>query len=352
MTNLKKITLGADATLRQVMEVIDTAAHQIALIADAKGALIATVTDGDIRRGILRELALDTPVSEVMNRRPITLPKGASMAEAQQLMRDRGVNHIPVVDLKGRVIALTLRTGMEVVEPRSSRVILMAGGLGMRLRPLTNTLPKPMIPIGHKPLLERIIINFQNQGFSHFTLTLNYLGHMIREHFGDGSSLGVQIDYIEEKQRMGTGGALSLLDNRPEESFVVMNGDILTAILFGAVIDLHAETGSAATICVRKFNMQVPYGVIKTDGTRLVSMEEKPIHRHFINAGIYVLSPVVFEHITEGEPLDMPDLIARVKDADAGHKVSVFPIREYWMDIGRIEDLDRARVEYEAVFGK
>ena len=149
---------------------------------------------------------------------------------------------------------------------------------------------------------------------------------------------------------MGTGGALSLMDNRPDEPFVVMNGDILTTTSFGAMMDFHGETGSAVTICAREFNMQVPYGVLNTEGTTLVSMEEKPVHKHLVNAGIYALSPLVFEHVRDDEPLDMPDLIDRVKNA--GHKVSVFPVREYWMDIGRLEDLDRARSEYETVFGK
>ena len=173
---------------------------------------------------------------------------------------------------------------------------------------------------------------------------------MIRDHFGDGTALGVEIDYVEETRRMGTAGALSLMPAPPDEAFVVMNGDILTTTSFGAMMDFHGETGSAVTICAREFNMQVPYGVLNTEGTALVSMQEKPVHKHLVNAGIYALSPLVFEYMREGEPLDMPGLIDQVKEA--GHKVSVFPVREYWMDIGRIEDLDRARAEYETVFGK
>lgn len=348
MTDLKKMTVKADASLRQVMEVIDSGARQIALVTDTQGILIATVTDGDLRRGQLRGLSLEAPVDQVMHRNPTTLLQGASTASAQRLMQERGLNHIPVVDHSGRLVALALREGLKHVEPRTTPVVLMAGGLGSRLRPLTETVPKPMIPIGDKPLLHRIVTRFQDQGFNRFTLSLNYLGHIIRDHFGDGSALGVQIDYVEETKRMGTGGALSLLAARPTEPFVVMNGDILTTTSFGAMMDFHTETDSAVTICAREFNMQVPYGVLNTEGTTLVSMEEKPVHKHLVNAGIYALSPVVFEHIVGDEPLDMPDLIDRVRHA--GHKVSVFPVREYWMDIGRIEDLDRARSEYETVF--
>jgi dTDP-glucose pyrophosphorylase len=350
MTDLKKMTVQPDANLRLVMEVIDSGARKIALVTDDCGVLIATVTDGDIRRGLLRGVGLEAPVSEVMHHSPTTLLQGASASTAQRLMRERGLNHIPVVDSQGKLVSLALREGVTSVEPRQTRVILMAGGLGMRLRPLTETMPKPMIPVGDKPLLERIVTRFQDQGFSRFTMSLNYLGHMIRDHFGDGSSLGVEMDYIEETKPMGTCGALSLMPQRPGSSFIVMNGDILTTTSFGTMIDFHAETDSTVTICAREFNMQVPYGVLNADGTTLVSMEEKPIYRHLVNAGIYALSPLVFDHIRDDEPLDMPELITRVKNA--GHKVSVFPVREYWMDIGRIEDLDRARAEFETVFRK
>lgn len=350
ITDLKKMTVGTDASLREVMAVIDGGARQIALVTDDDGVLIATVTDGDVRRGILRGLALDAPVAEVMHRNPTTLLKGASAAASQRLMRERSLHHIPVVDTAGRLVALALRDEPTGAESRTTPVVLMAGGLGMRLRPLTDSLPKPMIPVGDRPLLERIVMRFKEQGFSHFTLSLNYLGNVIRDHFGDGSVLDVRIDYVEETRRMGTGGALSLLPQRPEEPFVVMNGDILTTTSFGAIMDFHAETGSVATICAREFTMQVPYGVLNTEGTTLVSMAEKPVQNFLVNAGIYALSPLVFDHLTADEPLDMPDLIDRVKNA--GHKVSVFPVREYWLDIGRIEDLGRARAEYETVFGK
>lgn len=348
ITDVKRFIVQEDASLHEVLEVIDSGAWQIALVADDEGRLMATVTDGDIRRGILRGVGMNAPVSEVMNRNPKTVLEGASVIASQRMMREHDLNHIPVVDQDGYLVSLALRNGMTEAEPRSTHVVLMAGGLGMRLRPLTKTLPKPMIPIGDKPLLERIVTQFRDQGFSQFTLSLNYLGHLIRDHFGDGSALGVTISYVEESQRMGTGGALSLLESRPDQSFVVMNGDILTTTSFGTMMDFHAETGSAVSICAREFNMQVPYGVLNTEDTTLVSMQEKPVLTHLVNAGIYALSPLVFEYINEGEPLDMPDLVARVQAA--GHKVSVFPVREYWMDIGRIEDLNRARIEYATVF--
>lgn len=350
ITNLQVNTVRAEDSVRTVMQVIDQGGRQIALVLNDEGRLVATVTDGDIRRGILGGVGLDSPVSEVMHRNPTTLLKGASEAESKRLMRDLGLNHIPVVDIEGRLVSLAVREGLMDVAPRSTPVVLMAGGLGKRLRPLTATLPKPMISIGDKPLLEHIVIRFRDQGFSQFTISLNYLGHLIRSHFGDGSALGVSISYVEESQRMGTGGAVSLLDSRPQEPFVVMNSDILTTTSFGAMMDFHFDTGSDVSVCAREFNTQVPYGVLNTEGTTLVSMQEKPVLSHLVNAGIYVLSPVVFDYITDGEPLDMPDLLARVQAA--GGKVSVFRVSEYWMDIGRIEDLDRARADYATVFGQ
>ena len=342
-TDLKKMTVEADANLRRVMEVIDSGARQIALVTDAKGVLIATVTDGDMRRGLLKGLGLDAPVSEVMHRNPTTLLKGASAAMAQRLMHERGLSHIPVVDPDGRLVALALREGMTGVELTSTRVILMAGGLGMRLRPLTEKVPKPMIPVGDKPLLEHIVTRFQEQGFTRFTLCLNHLGHVIRDYFGDGSAFGVEIDYVEETNRMGTAGALSLLPERPVEPVIVMNGDLLTSVRFDALMQFHNETGAAATLGARQFEMQVPYGVIDAEGSRLRGIVEKPVHFYFVNAGVYVLSPEVFPALEQGAPLDMPELLSGL--TDRGNIVSVFPIREYWLDIGRHEDLERARTE-------
>jgi dTDP-glucose pyrophosphorylase len=348
MTDINEWTVSVNASLRHVMEIINRGAIQIALVTDDRGNLIATVTDGDVRRGLLSGLNLDANVSEVMNRNPTTLLEGSSIASAQRIMREKCLQHIPLVDLEGRLVELVSRGRLINDVPRSNQVILMAGGLGMRLRPLTETIPKPMIPIGDKPLIERIIKRFIDQGFNRFTLSLNYLGHIIRDYFGDGSSLGVNIDYIEEPNRMGTAGALSLMPERPQESFIVMNGDILTTISFSDVMDYHVETGSEVTICAREFNLQVPYGVLKVDGSTLLSMEEKPVHKYLVNTGIYALSPLALECIQYNENLDMPDLICRVKEA--GYRVSVLPIKEYWMDIGRVEDLDRARGEYESVF--
>lgn len=347
ITDLKKITINLELTIQEVMKVIDDGAMQIALVIDDNGILVGTVTDGDVRRGILKGMSLDEPVSMILNIYPTTV---SDVAQAQKIMRDKGLSQMPIVDADCRLVGLVLRESIKKIKQHTTPVFLMAGGLGSRLRPLTENTPKPMIQVGGKPLLEQIILRFKTQGFSNFMVSLNFCGDQIRDYFGSGEKIGAKIDYIEETKRMGTAGALSLIKDHPHEPMIVMNGDILTTTSFEQVLDFHMRSGSAVTICARDYNIQVPYGVLNTDGDVLVSIEEKPVHKHLINAGIYVLSPSVFDYINDDEQLDMPDLIKTVKNNE--HKVSVLALKEYWIDIGRIEDLELARVQYESVFNK
>ena len=343
------ILLTRAATLRDAITAIDGDGRQIALVVDGDGRLEAIVSDGDIRRGLLRGLTLDAPVTEVMVTAPAVVRADAPPGTARREMRARGLNHMPVLDADGRVVRLVWINDATMPDRRETRIVLMAGGLGMRLRPLTRDTPKPMLQIGGRPLLENIILNFRAQGFYRFTIALNYKAHVIRDHFGDGSALGVEIDYIEETGRQGTAGALALFEQPPRNPFIVMNGDLLTSVQFGAMLDAHVETGAQATVSSREFSMQVPYGVLRSTGARLTAIEEKPTETYAVSAGIYVFSPEVLDHLEPGVPTDTPDLIGRL--IAAGAPVTVFPIREYWVDIGRLEDLDRARGEFSAVFG-
>lgn len=344
MTRIASIVIPPAATLHDAIAVIDRGARQIALVLDASGVLLATVTDGDVRRGLLRGLGLDAPVSEVMNRAPLTVRAVDGPEAARRLMRARSLHHVPVVDDAGRLVDLAWIDDLSGLARRKTRVVLMAGGLGQRLRPLTETVPKPMLPIGDRPILEHILRGFVDQGFVRFTISLNYLGDMVRDHFGDGAAFGAEIDYIEEHQRLGTAGALSLIADRPENPFLVMNGDLLTQMRFDALLRFHDETGATATLCARPFEMQVPYGVIEADGPYLRGIVEKPVHSHFVNAGIYALSPEALDVLRPGEALDMPDLFTRL--TAGGARAGVFPMREYWLDIGRLEDLETARSEF------
>lgn len=341
---IASLITSPEASIREAIATIDRGSRQIAMVVDANGRLVATVTDGDVRRGLLRGVDLDAPVSEIMHRDPACARADEGREAAIALMRRKQFHHMPIVDSAGKLVDLLWIDNLTGVTHYDTRVVLMAGGLGTRLRPLTETVPKPMLPVGGRPILEHILSNFTEQGFTRFTISLNYRGEMVREHFGDGTAFGAEIDYVEETEKLGTAGALSLLPDRPEGPFIVMNGDLLTSMRFDALIRFHAEASAMATMCAREYSIQVPYGVIRTEGTRLLGIEEKPVHSHFVNAGIYALSPEALDLIAPGQPLDMPVLFERIIAQQ--DTAAVFPLREYWMDIGRMEDLERARTEF------
>lgn len=342
---LEALTVGPTACVRDTLEAIDRGERQIALVVDGDGRLVATVTDGDIRRALLRGAGLETPVTDVMSREFTAVHAADGSEAAVRLMQARKLHQIPVIDGEGRPVDLVHINSLGGIIDRETRVVLMAGGLGTRLRPLTETVPKPMLPVGGKPILEKILQNFTKQGFHNFTISLNYKGEMIRDHFGDGRAFGARIEYVEETKRMGTAGALSLLPERPTAPFVVMNSDLLTSVRFDSVLRFHTETNAVATMCAREYSVQIPFGVIDIDGTSLKRVIEKPTHTHLVNAGIYVLSPETLDHVEAGTWLDMPTLFERL--VAAGQTASVYPIHEYWIDIGRMEDLERARTEFD-----
>lgn len=344
-SGLAALTVSLDATVREAMAAIDRGARQIALVLDASGRMVGTVTDGDVRRALLRGLALDAPLGGVMRADFTAVRVDDGIAAARHMMQALKLHQVPIIDAEGRPVEIAHVDDFSGLTRRETQVVIMAGGLGTRLRPLTETVPKPMLSIGGRPILEKIIDNFVTQGFYRFTIALNYKGEMIREHFGDGARIGARIDYVEEDKRMGTAGALSLLSSRPETPFLVMNGDLLTTLQFDALLRFHAETNALATMCAREYSLQVPYGVIEIAETQLRSIVEKPIHTHLVNAGIYVLSPEALDHVVPDEWLDMPTLFGRA--IEKGQTASVFPIQEYWIDIGRLEDLESARADFD-----
>lgn len=345
----KHISVPRDADLKQALQVLDAGAMQIALVMDDECHLAGTVTDGDVRRALLRGQDMTTPVTEVMNPNPLT----GLLAEGQEIwqrtMHRHGLRHLPLLDASGCVADLA-RYELPVEPARHTPVIIMAGGLGARLRPLTNDIPKPLLKVGSRPVLETIIENFAEQGFQHITLCINYRGDMIREHFGDGSRWDVRIDYVEEPDRMGTAGALTLLSERPREPFIVMNGDLLTKVDFVRLLDFHRRQGFAATVAMREYSHQIPYGVLEIDEQYKVKrMVEKPVERRYVSAGIYILDPDTIELIPRDAYYDMPALFNALMASD--HTVGSFPLRDYWIDIGRMEDLERASAEFTEMFG-
>lgn len=347
---LSEIKISPSATIREALRIIDLGAMRIALVVDESDRLIGTITDGDIRRGILRGVGLDDPIREIYHRDPVTVSVSEPKGKIIELAVSLRIYQIPVVDDSGRVVRLAEIDRLISKERHPNTVILMAGGLGSRLKPLTDNTPKPMLPVGGKPILETVISRFNKHGFSRFVIALNYKGEQIRNHFGDGSRMGVEITYLEEKEKMGTAGALSLIKMVPKDPFFVMNGDILTLIDFESLMDFHMRNDSSATMCIREFGIEVPYGVVRLNKETIVSIEEKPVRQFYINAGIYVLNPETLNLIPPASYLDMTRLFEMA--VERGMPTLSFPIREYWMDIGKPEDYDRANREYASLFNE
>ena len=345
MKGWRELLVSPAQTIREAISSIDAGNVQIVLVADERGTLLGTVTDGDVRRGLLRGLSLDDSVSEVMNRAPTTAGQTDDRSAILALMKRKLVHQIPLVNDNGTVVGL--ETLDELLQPgrRDTQVVLLAGGLGMRLRPLTDKLPKPMLRIGEKPILESILDSFIEYGFQKFHFSVNYKADVIERHFGDGSRWDVQIDYLREPTPLGTAGSLGLLPKLPSEPVIVMNADILTRVNFAHLLDFHRQSEAAATVCLREHRHTVPYGVVDMQDNLLTRIEEKPVHRSMVSAGIYVLEPIAFQYLPANSYCDMPTLLQDL--IDRGMRAAGFPIHEFWLDIGRLEDLERANEYFE-----
>ncbi|HEU4832861.1 MAG TPA: nucleotidyltransferase family protein [Pyrinomonadaceae bacterium] len=352
MTELERVTVNPNSSVRQVMECIDQSAKGIALVLDEQRHLIGTVTDGDIRRAILAGMDLELSISELLSQRQpvfasgaITAPLGTDDTALLHLMTENGVRHIPLVDADGCVADISFLTELVKEYELPLRALVMAGGYGNRLRPLTEELPKPMLPVGNKPLLELIVEQLKHAGIRQVNVATHYKSEVIAEHFKNGEAFGVDIRYVKEDQPLGTAGALSLLEE-VDEPLLVMNGDILTRVDFRALLHFHREHKADLTVCVRQYEFNVPYGVIDTDGVNVKGISEKPVVRQFINAGIYLLNPQVRRLIPNGQAYDIPDLIERL--ISEARTVVCFPIREYWLDIGKVDQYDQAKADIAA----
>lgn len=347
MRSAKKLAVGPSATIRQAVETIDTGNMQIALVVE-DNLLLGTITDGDIRRGFLKGKGLEDPIDGLYNPNPVKGYLSQPKEDLVQLALARGVKQLPMVDDSGKLVGIEIVDDYLRVTDKPNTIVLMAGGLGTRLRPLTVDTPKPMLTVGSKPILETIIESFSRYGFRNFYLSVNYKAEKIRDYFGDGCKQGVRIDYLNEKTRLGTAGALGMLPKEIDSPIIVMNGDLLTNINFEHLLNYHLLTGADATMCVREYEFQVPYGVVHTEGATIQSIIEKPTHQFYVNAGIYVLNPEVLKIIPSGEFFDMPQLFEKL--IQSHKKTCSFPIREYWMDIGRPNDFEQANSDYEGIF--
>ncbi|MCU0618289.1 MAG: nucleotidyltransferase family protein [Gemmatimonadaceae bacterium] len=335
--------LPVTATLQAAVRSLTMSGLQIALVVDDAGRLAGTLTDGDIRRALLRGVALDAPVTEAHQAEPLVVPPQLGRRLVLAMMRANRIRHLPVVDAEHRIVGLHLWDDVAGTggAERANTMVIMAGGRGTRLMPHTEHCPKPLVPVNGRPMLEHIIERAHGEGFRRFVLAIHHLGHMIEGHFGDGSRFGVEIAYLREERPLGTAGALSLLDT-PDAPFLVTNGDVLTDVRYAELLEFHQRHGAVATMAVRQHEYVNPFGVVRTRGITLVGFEEKPVVRTHINAGIYCLDPVALAALPPGEPCDMPMLFARL--IERGEPTIAFPMHEPWLDVGRADDLARAQV--------
>jgi dTDP-glucose pyrophosphorylase len=343
-TELKDLTLAPSTPVIVALRIIDCGVAKIALVLDEQQILLGTLTDGDIRRGLLHGFSLEAPVEQFMNRQFRFVRSSEDQATVLELMRREELRQIPVLDEEGRVVQLLLLQELSSPPQLSNVVVIMAGGKGTRLRPHTEHCPKPMLPVGDKPMLEILLEQCIASGFLRFYLSVNYLKEQIIDHFGDGSRWNVSIEYLMEHEPLGTAGSLQLLPDSLTEPFLVLNGDVLTRLNPRQLLGFHTEHQAQATLCVREHELTVPFGVVQTSGVELAGFEEKPTYRHLVNAGVYVIDPQLLPLLPPHQFIDMPSLLKAAQQA--GHRVAVCPIHEYWIDVGRPETLEEAQAAW------
>ena len=329
-------------SVRDVVESLDRARTKIALVVDGQRKLLGTVTHGDIRRALLRGASLETTAQDVAQKHFQSLPDQSSPREARRYMRLHQIDQVPLVDQNGIVTGLEFLADADYFDAKPNTVVIMAGGLGMRLRPLTDHMPKPMIPVAGKPMLEWILTAASEDGFRNFVLAVNYLGEQIEEYFGDGKDFGVEITYLKEEQPLGTAGALSLLSQEQTGSIIVLNGDVLMQARLSEMLEFHRAERADMTLAVKVLDTQIPFGVVSLQGSYVEEIREKPVYRDYVNAGIYVIEPDILRTIPRMSRLDMPDLISQVV---TDRRVLAFPLHESWIDLGRRSDLEKAESE-------
>lgn len=348
MADITRFLVSPDMSIREVMTGIGNA-DGLALVVDAERLLLGTVSDGDIRRAILAGEDMDQPCSILLERykpreraTPMTAPVGMSDADLISMMLQHGIRHVPLLDEAGRVQEVAILSELVRDYELPLTAVVMAGGAGSRLRPLTERVPKPMLPLGDRPLLEHIVGQLRSAGIRKVNITTHYKAEVIEQHFGDGSRFGVDISYVDEEQPLGTAGALSRIE-AAGDCILVINGDIVTDVDFRAMLDFHQEHHADMTVALREHEVQMPYGVLEMEGVEIRRASEKPIMRYMINAGIYLVSQEVCRMVPNGRRYDMTDLISEL--IATGHRVIGFPVQEYWMDIGQLKDYEKAQAE-------
>jgi dTDP-glucose pyrophosphorylase len=344
-----KILLKSSDSLENAIQVLHRGGLQIALVVDNIGKLLGTITDGDIRRALIKHRRMDCLVEEVMNKSPTTSLRSDSSDLIISRMKVKSLLHMPILDDKGFLVGLETLQHLTYGKKYDNLVFLMAGGFGTRLHPLTEETPKPLLNVGNRPILEIILSRFVKSGFYNFYISTHYKAEKVKAHFGDGSAWGVNIEYVNEEKPLGTAGAIGLLPkNLPKLPILMMNGDVLTKVNFEHLLTFHREQNNIATMCIREYDVQIPFGVVNIKEQQVKSIDEKPIEKYFVNAGIYVLEPELVNKVKPNTPIDMPNLLEQqIKE---GGSVNVFPIHEYWLDIGHMKEYESVNVSFKNGF--
>lgn len=346
--DINRYILEPGSTVRDAISRIEETGKEIALVCNGN-LLTGIVTDSDIRRGILGGVGLDDPIELVINRNYRYAWIDEHEESIRLRMRRDYIRQMPILNEHRELVDMYFLIDiMRAPTKRTTPVIIMAGGLGSRLHPLTNSIPKPMLPVGGKPLLEIIIEQFRSYGFSNILLSVNYQKEVIKNYFQDGSAFQVNIRYIEEEQRLGTAGAILLAKEFLDEPFFVVNGDVLTKVSFENFLDFHQKEETLLTLATVSHTVKVPYGVVDMSGHHVNKLVEKPTMSFFINAGMYCLNPEAVSYIPENQYFDMTQLIQKLLDDQK--QVSSFPIHEYWMDIGQLPDYEKANEDFKSKF--
>ncbi len=339
--NWRNALLSHESTIQDAIVILNNFGGKIALITNDQGRFEGTISDGDIRRGLLKGLSIKSPIKEIIHHNAIVVPPNISRELVLQLMVANKIQQIPVINDGGEIVGLFVWDEISTSPEVKNLLVIMAGGMGARLRPETNNCPKPMLEVAGRPILEHIIDRARNNGFTHFVISVHYLGDMIKGYFGNGEKWGVEISYVEETRPLGTAGALRLLDPVPQSSFIVTNGDVITDINYLELLEFHTKHRAEATMAVRNHEWQHPYGIVHTQGVAITGFDEKPVTTNYINAGVYAMEPSALDIMIPGESYDMPRIFDLLREK--GKATVAYPMHEPWLDVGRPYDLEQAR---------
>jgi dTDP-glucose pyrophosphorylase/CBS domain-containing protein len=348
--NIKKITMLKDESISKALKLIDKGGIRIALVVDERNTLLGTLSDGDIRRGLLKDKDVNSSILDLYNKKPIVAIAGTSENELNNISKasEDQVDQIPLIDSNGKLVDIHFVKKPQYRDKFSNTVVLMVGGLGSRLKPLTDNTPKPMLHVGGKPILETIIERFRVSGFKNIIMCVGYKSSIIQNFFQDGKNFGVEIEYIVESKRMGTAGAIGLIEKKLNKPFFVMNGDLLADIKFNEVLDYHIKNDSTATMCIREYDLEVPFGVVSVNNECISMIEEKPIQSFNVNAGVYLLNPSCVNLIPKNEFYNITSLFQEL--IKSREKVISYPLKDYWLDIGKLSDYEKANFDYHNIF--